>query len=186
MGTAHLFNGVNANLTYDRFNRSNSALALNNGYYKVPNGVYFNGPFSITAWFYYRSLQYGSVLLDFGSSTGAQNVFVTLFTLNSPTPYVRINNNGTISQCGNRPFNFLNWTHIASTYDGNLLKLYMNGLSVCQITSGWPLNVTRMSNYIGKSYYPTNSYANATYDEIRLYNRALNQSEISELMSLEL
>ena len=76
----------------------------------------------------------------------------------------------------------MNWTHIASTYDGDLLKLYMNGISVCQTSSGWPLNVTRMSNYIGKSYYP----ANATYDEIRLHNRGLNQSEITELMSLEL
>ena len=186
VGTAHLFNGVNANLTYDRFNRSNSALDLKNGYYQAPNGVYFNGPFSITAWFYYRSVQYGSSLMDFGINTGRQNVFITLFNGNTPTPYVRINNNGSISQCGNTPFQFFNWTHIASTYDGNSLKLYMNGISVCQTTSGWPMNITRISNYIGKSYYGSNAYANATFDEIRFYNRALNQSEIRELMSIDL
>ena len=41
IGGAHLYQGVNAGLTSDRFNQTLSALSLKNGYYKMPPGIYF-------------------------------------------------------------------------------------------------------------------------------------------------
>ena len=45
IGNAHMYDGINVSLTADRFNNSNSALDIANGYLKLPPGVYFNGNF---------------------------------------------------------------------------------------------------------------------------------------------
>ena len=50
IGIAHLYDEVNVTLIQDRFGKSNSALKLNNGYLKIPSGIYFSGDFTITAW----------------------------------------------------------------------------------------------------------------------------------------
>ena len=58
IGGAHLFGGYNATLTANRFNQPMSALDLNNGYYKMPQGVYFNGSgYTVMAWVYMRKFQ---------------------------------------------------------------------------------------------------------------------------------
>ena len=51
IGKADLYDGVNAQLTNDRFERPCSAISLVNGYYKVPSGVYLYGTeFTIMVW----------------------------------------------------------------------------------------------------------------------------------------
>jgi hypothetical protein len=46
-----------------------------------------------------------------------------------------------------------------------------------------PVNVMRTSNYVGKSLW-ADPLANAIYDELRIYNRALDVVEIIDIMSL--
>jgi hypothetical protein len=67
VGNADLYGGVNASLTYDRFNNPNSALSLKNGFLNAPPGVYFNGnDFSVTAWIRLHAYNKWSRLFDFG------------------------------------------------------------------------------------------------------------------------
>jgi hypothetical protein len=69
------------------------------------------------------------------------------------------------------------WTHIAGTFDGTVLRLYINGT---------PVSSTQVSGAIGTSSGPLRMGGNSIWgeffrgriDEVRIYNRALSQSEI--------
>ena len=185
VGTAHLFNGANATLTYDRFNKPNSALDLNNGYYQIPNGVYFNGPFTITAWFYAREARSFSRLIDIGFAAGYPNIILAIFNDLVPKPFFRIKNsiNSVWSLHSSVNITFNEWTHIAMTFDGAYLKMFMNGELVDQGLAGAPFNATRTNNFIGRSWDRSNPNVNAIFDELRFYNRDLSQNEILALKS---
>jgi len=77
------------------------------------------------------------------------------------------------------------WTHLASTYDGTTLKIYVNGnLSSTKTVSG---AVQSNSNplRIGGNY-PYGQFFEGKIDEVRVYNRALSQGEIQTTMNTAL
>ena len=148
VGSAHLFNGLNAMLTNDRFNRPNSALDLNSGYYQAPNGVYFNTTFSITAWFYARQISIGEPLIDFGFiHSGFPNIMLYLTYTSSRSPLVRITDvSGNRYQIvPNLPTPLFSWTHMVSTFNGSFLNLHLNGTLVGSTPSAYPTNIVRTS-----------------------------------------
>ena len=181
-----MFNGANASLTYDRFNNSNSALDLNNGFYQIPNGVYFNGPFTIAAWFYAREPRPFSRLVDIGFSNGSSNIMCILFSLSTNQPYIRVNNTANMALQSNITFNLNDWTHYAGTYNGTFLKLFLNGELAAQAFGGLMSDDMRTNNFIGKAWNPSHQNANAIFDELRFYNRELSQDEIRALKSLQI
>jgi len=74
------------------------------------------------------------------------------------------------------------WTHLAVTYGNSTLRLYVNGVLASSVaytgsiaTSTYPLQVG------GDSIY--GQYFQGLIDEVRVYNRALSQSEIQADMS---
>ena len=178
---------MNASLTFDRFNQSNSALDLKYGYYQMPNGTYFNGAFSIAAWFYSREYQIFSRLIDL-SFNDSSKIVLPLFSYNISKPFFLIKNDEIINYIvnSNSSFNLFNWTHIAATCDGTNATIYLNGKIAGQDAAGFPSDVVRVSNFIGKSWKSTDALANAIYDEIRFYNRELSQADVQTLMSLDL
>jgi hypothetical protein len=68
------------------------------------------------------------------------------------------------------------WTHVAATYDGATLRLYINGAQVSsQPHSGAIVTSTGALRIGGDS---AGEYFQGLLDEIRIYNRALSPSEI--------
>jgi len=74
------------------------------------------------------------------------------------------------------------WTHLAVTYDKATLRLYVNGVLASSVaytgsipTSTYPLQIG------GDSIY--GQYFQGVIDEVRVYNRALSQSEIQTDMN---
>ena len=71
------------------------------------------------------------------------------------------------------------WTHIAGTYDGKVLSLYING--ELDTTANMTGKIGRPGNALGLGKYSTETYIGGL-DEIFLFNRALSQKEINDLM----
>lgn len=74
------------------------------------------------------------------------------------------------------------WTHIAGTYDGTDIKLYING--VLTSTTNHPGTITNLNRnlYIGQN--EGSSYWEGTVDELFIYGRAITQAEVTQLYNL--
>ena len=78
-------------------------------------------------------------------------------------------------------FTSLSWVHVAASWDGDTIKAYVNGnlLGSAEFTGG--LGWDSLTSYIGKNN-ATGVYFGGLLDEVRIYNRALDASEIRSLM----
>jgi hypothetical protein len=69
------------------------------------------------------------------------------------------------------------WTHLATTYDGATLRLYVNGLEVANTpVTGLVTTSRRPLRIGGNSVF--GEYFQGRIDEVRIYNRALSVTEI--------
>jgi hypothetical protein len=74
------------------------------------------------------------------------------------------------------------WTHLAATYDGANLRLYVNGVQVGVLAqTGNMLVSTRTLRIGGNSVW--GEYFDGTIDDVRIYNRALTATEIQTDMN---
>src|SRR5258705_161725 len=74
------------------------------------------------------------------------------------------------------------WTHLAATFDGATVRLYVNGVQVASQAQTAPLATTTGTLQIGGDSYPNEFFA-GRIDEVRIYNRALTQAEIQSDMA---
>jgi hypothetical protein len=74
------------------------------------------------------------------------------------------------------------WSHLAGTYDGTALRLYVNGTQVAsKAVSGIIASSSGALRIGGNNVW--GEYFNGSIDEVRIYNRALNQAEIQQDMN---
>ena len=191
-----------ATLTTDRFGNTNSAYYFNgSSYISVPSSQSLNCNSAITI----------SCWAKQSSNSSTEQVLVSrerhldgmsykLATLNNNLG-LGLNNDTTI--LGNPASNLGGittsggltsgvWQHLIGTWDGQTLRLYINGnLSLSQsvlfsTNNGLLLN-SSMNLYIGKWMTTLSSwgfnYYTGSIDEVRIYNRALSQAEINYLAS---
>jgi hypothetical protein len=67
------------------------------------------------------------------------------------------------------------WTHLAMTYNGSTIRLYVNGLQVSSVSRTGAIKTSRTPLQIGGDNYYGQYFA-GTIDEVRVYNRALTQA----------
>ena len=77
------------------------------------------------------------------------------------------------------------WQMLTATFNGSLESIYINGKLTCSLAvSSYTLPVmTRSYNYIGKSYHTTDGYSWSYIDDLRFYNKSLNEMEIIQLFN---
>ena len=191
IGGANLYGGFtigSKSFTSDRFGYWQSALYLNKAYYQMPNGVYFNGDYTVCVWVKMNTINGRNRIMSIGTSSYTVNSIIFSLVYNSsPTPYVYISANYTGNQLispTNLPLN--QWTHIAFTLSGSIGTIYLNGTNVKQGTTLIPSNTNRTYNYFGTSWYSgniLNQYPNAIFDEVKIFNRCLSQREIQFIIN---
>lgn len=90
-----------------------------------------------------------------------------------------------ISAGGNLTANM--WKHVAVTLSGSTGILYIDGVQAATNTSMTikpsDLAPTTAGNFIGKSEWTGDKYLKGQIDDFRIYNRALNSSEITSVVS---
>src|SRR6185369_7209285 len=75
------------------------------------------------------------------------------------------------------------WTHLASTFDGTTVRLFVNGVQVASLAQTVPLATTTATLQIGGDAYTGENFA-GLIDEVRVYNRALSAAEIQADMGV--
>jgi Concanavalin A-like lectin/glucanases superfamily len=79
------------------------------------------------------------------------------------------------------------WTHVASTYNGTALTIFLNGtLSVSKAEVRPPCTTNHRLLIIGakktEDHAPAEAFFSGILDDVRIYARALSQAEIQEVM----
>jgi concanavalin A-like lectin/glucanase superfamily protein/galactose oxidase-like protein/Big-like domain-containing protein/Kelch motif protein len=83
---------------------------------------------------------------------------------------------------GTAPLPLNTWSHLAGTYDGITLRLYVNGAQVAsKAVSGSIVSSTGALRIGGNSVW--GEYFQGIIDEVRIYSRALSQTEIQNNMN---
>ena len=73
------------------------------------------------------------------------------------------------------------WTHLATTYDGSRQRLYVNGVQVGSRSQAGSLQASTGPLEIGGNTVFAEEYFQGLIDEVRVYNRALSQTEIQAI-----
>ncbi len=168
----------------DRFGNPLSALKLNgtNGHVVVPNGQWFAPEFTVSTWLNPQAYATWSRIIDFSIATGNETVLLAITNATSGNLASQIRQGTTdlgTPTGGSAPLN--QWSHVALVYNGISQLVYLNGSLVASVASGAPRQLTRILNYIGRSPFSNDAYANAAFDDLMIWNRALTQSELRVL-----
>ncbi len=95
------------------------------------------------------------------------------FTLNISGILRTLNSNLTVGS---------EWNHISAVYDGEFMRVYINGMLSGELAVLGDINSVSSDNYVGRSISNMNFY-NGSIDELKVYNIGLNDEEIKLLYS---
>ena len=185
IGGKNMVMGQYASFTNDRNEIVSSALDLNRGYVQAPEGIYFHGDFTITAWVVLRSVSQWARILDFGNGTTSDNILLIFCRDQSSIVEVSVysRNVQDISTFTNESLILNKWNFVSAVVKDKTAKIYYNGTLKASGGIMIPRNVTRVKNYIGKSNWVSNQNADGKVDELKFFNRALNETEILNEMN---
>jgi hypothetical protein len=186
-----LYNLNNVAFASDRFNVANGAISLTSGYLQAPSSVYFTGgSYTVMAWVYPRAFTDNVRLIDFGNGASADNMVfsISFGTTGNPYQALVIGAANPFFSASTQSLQLNKWQHVAFTFSSSTMiaSIYVNGTLTGEKTSpALPNNLVRTQNYIGKSNWAGESFANAIYDEIKIFNVALTQFQVQIEMTNE-
>jgi hypothetical protein len=86
---------------------------------------------------------------------------------------------GVVCTATTLPLSATTWYHCAFTYDGTNSALYVNGVA-CTLT-GVTTPQTGTPSIVRVGSWGSGEYFNGQIDDVRIYNRALTQAEITQV-----
>ncbi|NRQ31395.1 PKD domain-containing protein [Nonomuraea sp. NN258] len=99
---------------------------------------------------------------------------------NRPHTAIHTTSDADIGGTASLPLN--TWSHLATTYDGTTLRLYVNGTQVAQRTAGGPIRTDNGVLRIGGNSL-WGEYFAGQIDEVRVYDKALTATQIQTDMN---
>jgi gliding motility-associated-like protein len=178
----------NATLTTDRFNKPNRAYSFNgtNARIQAPHSNSLNiGKITVAAWVNYGNTATTQIITK-RNWTNAQNEKFAF-----DTKEFHVKRNGACTP--NLNWNSLTypsppttgvWTYIVATYDGRFSRFYKNGVleRTVDFLTLQDLDLCSSGELIfGATFATFPFYYTGKIDDIRLYNRALSDAEVSQL-----
>ncbi len=158
---------------------------LGSAYGEMPAGNYFDGgSFTVESWVYLRSHRYWSRLIDFGDSTYANNVLVVLSSGTSGKPRFHVRKNGDSFVETPDPLPLNEWIHLAAVFHSTggatgTGTIYTNGVPAVSGTINTPANVNRPDVYVGRSNSANDAYADAQFDNLRIWSIARTPAQLA-------
>ncbi len=188
-------NGANLNgwfpfLTNDRFGNSNSAISCSSPYFTYSNSILYNtfNQFSISFWFYKSSWSGSDNSMV---STGYPNYtnWGRIGEDASPSKLyfdIKTSSGNAYKVSASSAPSLNNWHHVVAQRNNTSIQLYLDGSLQGSVNcdnqpinnniSGWGAYL-----FVGFDLRSSWSYFTGSMDDIRVYNRALTDSEIQYL-----
>jgi hypothetical protein len=178
-------NLTNYGLTFttDRFGRTYHAALLNGSSYALTNNAYLLDTFSVSAWCNPSVLPMTGIVWANGSTNwdGAAVLISAGYGLGSGNNVNFYFGNSGYSTKVDTLHNTNQWVHTVLTYIGGHYQFWVNDVL---IDSAYLVMNTPTSPFlVGASYLAPNyqEYFQGAIDDIRIYNRAVNSTEVYEL-----
>jgi hypothetical protein len=184
---------TNATLTTDRFGNNNSAYAFNgtSSYIRVEdnNVLDFSTAFTLCAWFKSNdSITPDQAIVGKTYVTNGGGYNLTHYAINGTTISVGFVNDPSVKGVYYPAGNYKsNWHFIVGTYDGQKIKLYMDGVLLDSTLTTLTIPASTQPLFIGRGM-PSSStprFFNGLIDDVTLYNRAISQSEVNQLLNYQ-
>ena len=154
------------------------------------------GTITLSAWIYKTAHPAAGnfhTIVSKGTNSSAESNYelMTYGISNTEKLVFYYSNQGGKSIRGNTPLNLNTWYHVVAVYNdtANTINLYVNGvLETGTISSGNPETNSIVANNqklsLGARDGSQNMVSGGTLDDLRIYNRALSTSEVTDLYNL--
>ncbi len=160
-----------------------------NGYIDLPDGLAdFTGGITVSALVYHTSFPDWARIVDFGNGAGDNSIYLAHRGTSKDMRWeFRDTAGGTERLDANGMFIAFGWQHIVVTCDAApaneaTMRTYLNGdLAYEQGGKSVPANVVRTENFIGRSNWSSHDLFQGYIDELGIWNRPLDATEISDL-----
>ena len=168
-----------ATLTADRFGNSNKAYSFDgiaNYIALVNNPTTSNQSFSLFSWILTPNTSTRRQIFSYGSNTPMQGVWLFVNTNNN----LEFDLSLTAGPISTENIGDSSWHFVGVTNNAGSIQIYVDGISSGASQTMSP-NITNQGATIGTSIIADNWFFNGKIDDIGVWNRALDSSEISNL-----
>jgi len=147
---------------------------------QLPEDTYFDGNFTFQAWIYKRNNNNWSRVIDFGNGPGNDNVIIVLSNESSGKLSFHVNKPGVSKSFVMPEAMPLNtWTHVTLRLRNSIGWVYIDGQYTKAGVLTPPDSTVRKNNFIGRSNWENDGFADMLIDEVRLFNYALEPEDIA-------
>lgn len=180
---------VNGTFTSDRAGNSNSAFLFDgvNDYISIPNSNSLsstNKSISVCAWIYinewYRDKWAPIIAKSNNSGYGMYGFQLINF---STRKQFEVQLKGNFLNA-DHIFNKNQWYFVVFTWDGERCKYYVNGFKIYEKSWNGTINSDSQPLLIGKDTPEITEFLDGKLDEIRIYDKAINESQVDSLFVL--
>ena len=178
-----------ASLTTDRFGNSNSAYNFNgsssyiqvssNSNLQLTNNYSINGWFNADVFFYTNNSDRS--IISKVQSTGWHGGYEVMVGGNTNDIAHTGNVGGNNFVLESTGYSINTWYMFTTTYDGNSMKLYMNGVLVSSQPTTGSLQTSGQPLFFGRRDGGIQGYFDGKIDDIGIWNRALTPQEVAAL-----
>jgi len=147
----------------------------------IINEVIGSSELTLAAWMNIKNIvDFNSVIAVHANNDDNWGFFVQ----DSPNRlFFKVEQNGVNVEGDSFNFNFNEWYHFVGVFDTNTSLLYVDGTLPGSSTSSNNIVVPNITTgfYIGNQQYKTSRDIPADIDDVRIYDKALNSTEVSNL-----
>lgn len=174
-------NALNASLVSTPRFDSKALVLDDDNYAMIPYSVVCQNEMTIAMWVNCNNEASWQRVFDFGNDTDHYMFFTP--TNGSKMRFVMKNGGAEQVLEGTSALGTKTWKHVAITIANNKVTLYVDGVENASTTSMTikPSDIEPILCYIGRSMYNADPLFEGSIDDMRIYNYALNASEIASL-----
>jgi len=178
-----------ATLTSDRFGNVGKAYSFDGSSFisvANSNSINFTNQFTLNAWMNSSSLNPNQGILGKGQNL-TQTGYALLHRVDDNQTGISMQTNSPIIQAYS--FTLPNqiivntWNLITGTYDGNVLKLFVNGVLVTSFNSNISLTPNPLTSLLFGCELTNFRFFTGKLDDVAIFNRVLSASEVQQLYS---